>query len=191
MKLSTLSLHNTYQRARLHLKFSVIARLSKGIVSLCIGVFIIGIFAGHLIDFESNFYFVRYVLSQITIDPWFRGTHDLVWLTISSPTTHFIFYCVMILGEMIAGLFCTSGAYLILKNASSAKKDFYLGKSLFLLGGMIAIIVLYFSFCVIGSEWFTIWTSTEWNSQMTIYAFSTSILLAMGYILIPDPEEKA
>ena len=190
MKYSILRVDELHQKARQHLKFSVLARLSKGVIALCVGLFTLVIATGHLVDFESNFDFVRYILSRITLDPWFRGSHDMVWLSMNSPTTHFFFYCFMIISEMGAGLFCTTGSYLILKNAVSAQKDFYLGKSLFLLGGMIAVMSLYFSFSIIGSEWFMIWTSTEWNSQLTIYTFLTGMILAMGYILIPDPDEK-
>ena len=163
------------------LKLSRVNRVSKGIVAICVGIFGLLVSTGNIIDFETNYQFVKHVLSMDDFQPWFQGAEIIGWRAITSPQLHFIFYSLIILGELLTGVFALAGGVLMITN----KKSLNFGKALFFVGGTIGILVWYLGFSVVGAEWFSMWAS-KWNAQMKAYAFSTFILLAMIYTATPD-----
>ena len=163
-----------------------VVRLSKGLIALSIGIFCLLVSTGNMLDFQSNYQFVKHVLAMDALEPWFKGGEALKWRAITSPTLQLIGYWIIILGELLAGIFATWGAINMLRRAKTGGTMFQKGKSFFLIGGTIAILVWYFGFAVVGGEWFAMWAS-QWNGQMKAYAFATFILLSIVYMLVPEP----
>ena len=125
-----------------------------------------------------------------TLQPWFQGADAIGWRAITDETVHKVFYSLIIFAEVFAGIFFCVGSLLMFRRFMCGQGMYTLGKSMVLLGGVVATAVWYFGFCSVGSEWFAMWTSKEWNGQMKAYAFSTFILVSMAYVMMPEPKDE-
>ncbi|AXE32791.1 DUF2165 domain-containing protein [Chromobacterium phragmitis] len=166
----------TIEQLNVHLR---IQYLCKAALALSIGVFGLLVASGNLIDYDSNWQFVRHVLAMDALEPWFDGA-ALQSRAVSDPFWQRLGYAAIIAGETACGLLCAAGGLLMLK-AASGRGGLAWGKSLFTLGALAAILVWYFGFAVVGGEYFAMWAS-KWNGQMKAYAFIGFILLSLVYI---------
>ncbi len=154
-------------------------RLAKGVLALSIGLF--GLLVGwtNVVDYDSNWQFVRHVLAMDAFEPWFDGT-GIADRAITSEPVQRAFYAAIIAGEFVAGALFAAGGVLLLAGAVRDRAA-PVGKALAVLGGTVAVLVWYTGFAVVGGEWFAMWAST-WNGQEKAYTFATFILLALLYI---------
>ncbi|MDW5415782.1 DUF2165 domain-containing protein [Iodobacter sp. CM08] len=155
--------------------------LCKGVLALSIGLFGILVASGNLLDYQSNWQFVQHVLAMDKMESWFEGS-VLQQRAIHNPTVQTVFYIGIIIGEALFGLLCTLGGLLILSSLFKDKIRYLtFGKISFTLGALMAILVWYTGFAVIGGEYFAMWAN-KWNGQMKAYAFISFILLSLMYI---------
>ncbi len=71
--------------------------------------------------------------------------------------------------------------YRRLRLAQRLAKSALAGKPFYTLGCLVAVLVWYLGFAVIGGEYFAMWAS-QWNGQMKSYAFVGFILLSLVYV---------
>jgi len=156
-------------------------RLLQALTLFLAGTFGLFVFAGNLMDYDSNFQFVRHVLSM---DTTFEG-NALMWRAIDSPVIHHIAYIGIIIAEcLFAALGIIGGVKLFrLRDASVAAYDKarIWGYAAYGLGFLIWFV----GFIIIGSEWFAMWQSSIWNGKDTAMGISTlwagfAVLLAMN-----------
>ncbi|AUH50799.1 hypothetical protein CXB49_08270 [Chromobacterium sp. ATCC 53434] len=166
----------TKERVNIHLR---IQYLCKGALALSIGLFGLLVASGNIVDYDSNWQFVRHVLAMDTMEPWFQGAalkqravHDPLWQRAG--------YFAIVTGEMVFGLLCTAGGVGMLLSAAG-NGCLRWSKSVFNLGAMLAILVWYFGFAVVGGEYFAMWAN-QWNGQMKAYAFISFIVISLIYI---------
>jgi len=155
----------------------------KAILALSIGLF--GLIVGYtnIVDYDSNWQFVRHVLAMDSFESWFDGT-ALKHRAITSEPIQRAFYALIIAGELVTGiLFVVAG--MALAASAVAGRSPAVGKTVAVAGAGVAILVWYTGFAVIGSEWFAMWAST-WDGQMKAYTFATFILIAVLYITRPE-----
>ena len=156
-------------------------RLLQAFVVFIAGLFGLFVFAGNLMDYDSNYQFVVHVLSM---DTTFEG-NALMWRAIDSPVIHTIGYIGIIIAEgAFAALALYGGVLLFLRrNADIVAYDRarVWGYAAFALGFAIWFI----GFVVVGSEWFAMWQSSTWNGKETAMGIVTlwagfAVLLAMN-----------
>ncbi|RLV57868.1 DUF2165 domain-containing protein [Parashewanella curva] len=164
-----------------------IHRFSKLLLAFFLGIFCLIVGYNNIVDFNTNYQFVIHVLSMDSMQPWFLGT-QLFDRAVTKPSLLLTAYWFIIALEIIAGLVISFGAFFMFKGARYDNASFSKGQGIFLAGATIALFIWYFSFAVVGSEWFQMWASTE-NAQMKAYTFSEFILLVMIYVIIPSPRE--
>ncbi|WP_233201241.1 DUF2165 family protein [Chromobacterium alticapitis] len=164
------------EQLSIHLR---IQYLCKAVLAMSIGAFGLLVASGNIIDYDSNWQFVRHVLAMDALEPWFNGA-ALQSRAVSDPSWQRLGYGAIIAGEMACGLLCAAGGLLMLK-AAAGRGGLAWGKSLFTLGALLAVLVWYFGFAVMGGEYFAMWAS-KWNGQMKAYAFVGFILLSLVYI---------
>jgi predicted small integral membrane protein len=155
----------------------------KAVIALSIGLF--GLIVGYtnIVDYDSNWQFVRHVLAMDSFEPWFDAS-ALKHRAITSEPVQRAFYALIITGELVTGvLFAVAG--LALAASAIAGRSPSVGKTLAVAGAAVAILVWYTGFAVIGAEWFAMWAST-WDGQMKAYTFATFILIAVLYITRPE-----
>ncbi|UTH72350.1 DUF2165 family protein [Chromobacterium sp. IIBBL 290-4] len=159
--------------------------LSKGLLALSIGLFGLMVAGGNLLDYDSNWQFVRHVLSMDSMQPWFHG-EALRGRAIHSETIQRLAYAAIIAGELATGLLCAAGGAMLLAACRPARRIWLArGKACFTLGATLAILVWHTGFAVIGGEYFAMWAN-QWNGQFSAYAFSGIALLALIYVNQPE-----
>src|SRR5688572_17896867 len=85
----------------------MIVRISKAALTLTLAIFALLVGIDNIIDYETNFAFVRHVLSM---DTTFPG-NALLWRAITSEWVHHVAYAVIIASELTVGLLCAIGAW--------------------------------------------------------------------------------
>lgn len=156
-------------------------RLLQSLTLAMAGLFGLFVFAGNLMDYDSNFQFVRHVLSM---DTTFEG-NALMWRAIESPMIHHIGYIGIIIAEGLFALLAIVGAVKLfrLRAADAAAYDRARGWGYAAYG--LGFIIWFVGFIVIGSEWFAMWQSSSWNGKDTAMGISTlwagfAVLLALN-----------
>lgn len=153
-------------------------RLLQAFTLFSAGLFGLFVFAGNLMDYNSNYQFVVHVLSM---DTTFEG-NALMWRAIDNPVIHQIGYIGIILAEgVFAALGLIGGVKLFLRrNADFRAYDRarVWGYAAYALG----ILIWFIGFIVIGSEWFAMWQSSSWNGKDT--AMPIAMLLTGFAVLL-------
>lgn len=148
-------------------------KFSKAILILSTAVFFTIVVLNNLLDYGTNFEFVKHTLSM---DTTFQN-NNLMWRAITSPIIHNIFYWVIILWEtLIAIILWVAG----IKCLSKKKKIFEKGISKAIIGLTLALMLWFLAFITIGGEWFAMWQSQIWNGQDAAF----NMFMANGLILL-------
>ena len=127
------------------------------------GLFGLFVFAGNLMDYDSNFQFVKHVFSM---DTTFEG-NALMWRAIDNPVIHHIAYIGIILAEGAFALLGLVGGIKLFRarHASLAEYDRARGWGYAAYG--MGLLIWFIGFIIVGSEWFAMWQSDTWNGKDT------------------------
>jgi predicted small integral membrane protein len=160
------------------MSINLVIRLSKILLLFFVGTFGLLVFLGNILDYNSNFVFVKHVLSMDTVFP----DNKMLYRAITNPTLHSIGYAFIIALEGLFTLFCYLGVFKLLMNLTKSSVDFHKAKFFPTIGLMFGLIVWLLGFQVIGGEWFSMWQSKIWNGlgsadRMTTFIFFTLIYL--------------
>lgn len=138
-------------------------RLLQAFTLFSAGLFGLFVFMGNLMDYDSNYQFVKHVLSM---DTTFEG-NALMWRAITVPWVWTLAYIGIIAAEgVFAALGLIGGVKLFLRrNADSAAYDRARGWGYAAYG--LGLAIWFIGFIVVGSEWFAMWQSAIWNGKDT------------------------
>jgi predicted small integral membrane protein len=161
--------------------------LTKGSLAFSVGLFALLTGIGNMVDFETNWKFVQHVLAMDDFEPWFDGK-NLSSRAVKNPQWQLAFYYMVIAGELLCGALSTAGGLWIAVMGWRGRSVLP-GKLLFTLSALVAVLVWYTGFAVIGSEYFAMWAS-KWNGQLKAYAFVTFILMSLIYVSLPEHVEN-
>lgn len=154
-------------------------RASKTVCVALIGGFATLVALNNVLDYGSNFEFVRHVLSM---DTTFEG-NQLMYRAMTSPGLHHVAYWFIIALEAVCGIVSLTAAFYMARGTMGGTDATYQrGKSLAYLGLTTGFILWFGGFMVIGAEWFLMWQSEAWNGQDAAFMFSTSILGVLIYL---------
>lgn len=151
----------------------------KAVLALSMGAFALLAGYSNILDPNVNGQFVQHVLSMDTFESWFDPT-AFQDRAITSQAAQTVFYFLIVVGELAAGLLFSIGGVMILSAALFGNSPSF-GKAFVVTGAIAAILVWYTGFAVIGAEWFMMWAS-QWNGQDKAYTFAIFILLSVLYI---------
>lgn len=157
-------------------------RLLQAFTLFAAGLFGLFVFMGNLMDYDSNYQFVKHVLSM---DTTFEG-NALMWRAITVPWVWTVGYIGIILAEgAFAALGLIGGVKLFLRrDADAATYNSVRGWGYSAYG--IGFAIWFIGFIVIGSEWFAMWQSSSWNGKDT--AMPLAILWAGFAVLLAQNE---
>ena len=147
----------------------------------------LALFAGlvtfdNLIDYETNYAFVRHVLSMDTTLPG----NALMHRSIASPSLWRAAYALIIAGEGATALGFAAGATFLLRHLRSQTACFNRAKGLTAVAAGLGFLVWFFGFMVIGGEWFQMWQSPRWNGQEAAFRFYLTILAVLIFVMQKD-----
>lgn len=153
-------------------------RLLQAFVVFIAGLYGLFVLMGNLMDYDSNYQFVKHVLSM---DTTFEG-NALMWRAITEPWIWTVGYIGIIITEAAFALCGLVGgiALFMKRNAGNAVYDRARswGYTAFGLG----LLIWFVGFIVVGSEWFAMWQSSSWNGKDT--AMPLAILWTAGAALL-------
>jgi predicted small integral membrane protein len=160
-------------------------RLSKCALLLGIALYYTLVVFNNTTDYDSNYQFVRHVLSMDSTFPGNRG----IWRAIRSPHLHTLFYLGIIGWEALTGFLCWWGTVRMARRLKAPALLFDRAKSVAIVALTLGCMLWLVAFLSIGAEWFLMWQSATWNGQQA--AFRMFVVLALVLIFISSPEHES
>jgi predicted small integral membrane protein len=157
-------------------------RLVKTAMVASTALFALLVTANNLVDYGSNYEFVRHTLSM---DTTFPG-NALSGRAITSPALWTAGYWLIILTEAAVGIALAIGAIRLASAIRADARRFNAAKTYAIAGVGLGFLLWFTGFMAIGGEWFAMWQSKLWNGQEPAFRFYMT-LLAVG-ILINQPD---
>jgi predicted small integral membrane protein len=136
----------------------------------------------NLNDFDSNYQFVRHVL---TMDTTLPGNHGM-WRAIASPTLHVAFYLGIIAWEFVTAVLLWWGAARLGRTLRLPASRFNEAKGVSILALTCSMLMWLVAFLAIGGEWFLMWQSHDWNGQASAFRMFTVVGLVLLILLQPE-----
>jgi predicted small integral membrane protein len=154
-------------------------RLCKIVLTSLSFVYLLIVVFNNLTDANSNYQFVRHVLSM---DTTFPG-NALMYRSIQAPIIHKAFYASIIGWEALCCLLIGAGTLRLWNARNAPAADWKKAKGVASIGLTASLVQWYFAFMAIGGEWFLMWQSRIWNGQeaaFRLFAFMGLTLLFLN-----------
>jgi len=135
-------------------------------------------------DSNSNYQFVRHVLSMDTTFPGNAG----MWRAVTLPWLHKAFYASIILWEAAAAALIGAGVWRLWRARSAPAAEWRQAKTLAAVGLTLSLTQWFFAFMTVGGEWFLMWQSRTWNGQDAAFRLFAMMGLSLVFLCLPDGE---
>jgi predicted small integral membrane protein len=159
-------------------------RLAKIAVIAALAAFALLVAYNNIVDYDSNYQFVRHVLSMDTIFP----DSSLRSRAIDSEAMWRAAYGLIIVTEALTGLLLALGAVVLLGRLTAPGKTFNQAKLWAVAGLTVGFCLWFFGFVAIGGEYFAMWQSKLWNGQDASFRIAGAMLAALIFVSLPDGE---
>lgn len=163
----------------------VTVRVVKAVLVAAVALFALLVALNNVLDYDSNFQFVRHVLSM---DSTFEG-NALMWRALQAPWTHHAAYALIIAAEAATGALCAGGAWSLLRNRHAGAVAFARSKELATVGLALGVLLWFTGFLTIGAEWFLMWQSPDWNGQQAAFRFAMILLAVLIFLHQPETDD--
>lgn len=162
----------------------IMMRLAKVAAVAALAAFALIVAYNNVVDYDSNYQFVRHVLSMDTIFP----DSVLRSRAIDSETIWRAAYALIIATEALTGFLLALGAVMLLGRLRASANVFNYAKRLAVAGLTLGFLLWCFGFIVVGGEYFAMWQSNMWNGVEGAFRFVTMILGVLIFVSLPDGE---
>lgn len=162
----------------------MLVRYCKMVMVLGLSLFAFLVTFNNLTDYNSNFEFVKHVLSM---DTTFEG-NAAMWRAITVPWIWHAGYWGIIAGEGITFLLLLVGALRMFAARDEDADAFQSAKTYVVLGATVGFLVWFVGFMAVGGEWFLMWQSDTWNGQQAAFRFYMSILAVLVFVMMRDED---
>jgi predicted small integral membrane protein len=159
-------------------------RLVKVVMVASLALFALVVAFDNLVDYGTNYEFVRHTLSM---DTTFPG-NALMGRAITQPAAWTIAYWLIILTEAAAGLLLGFAALRLATTLQADARLFNSAKKYAVLGAGLGFLLWFTGFMVVGGEWFAMWQSKTWNGQHSAFQFYMTLLAVVIFVNQPDGE---
>jgi predicted small integral membrane protein len=160
----------------------LVIRLAKIATVAALAAFAFVVAYDNIVDYGSNYEFVRHVLSMDTT----FAVNKLMDRAIIDPRIWTAAYVLIIAAEALTSLLLGVGALSMLKRLKAPAADFNKAK-VWAVAGLIAGFGLwFFGFLVVAGEYFAMWQSQQWNGQETAFRLAVVILGVLILLSLPD-----
>jgi predicted small integral membrane protein len=157
-------------------------RIAKLLLLAGVALFYALVVFNNLTDFDSNYQFVRHVLSM---DATLPGNHGL-WRAIYSPAIHLAFYIGIIAWESVTTILLCWGAYRMFRALRLDAAEFNAAKRVPVMALTASLLMWQVAFLDVGGEWFLMWQSHTWNGQEAAFRNFAVVGLVLLILLQPD-----
>jgi predicted small integral membrane protein len=138
----------------------------------------------NVVDYDSNYQFVRHTLSMDTVFPG----NTLKSRAITSPALWAAAYSGIILAEAATGIVLALGAWRLWRALRSPAAVFNRAKTFAMVGIGMGFLLWFTGFMVVGGEWFQMWQSDHWNGQQGAFRFYMTLLAVGIFVCLNDGE---
>ena len=138
----------------------------------------------NIVDYQSNYEFVRHVLSMDTTFPGNRLMHR----AITNESIWRIVYALIIAMEGSTALLLAVGAAVLLGRLRAPAKVFNRSKVWAVAGLTVGFALWFLGFMVIAGEYFAMWQSKEWNGVPSAFRFLMTIIAVLIFVAMPDQD---
>jgi predicted small integral membrane protein len=159
-------------------------RVAKLVMVASLASFAFMVTLNNILDYNSNFEFVRHVLSMDTIPP----ANPLRYRAITAPWLWHVGYAAIIATEGLTCLAFSAGTTMLGRHLHSNAALFGGAKSFAVMGVVLAFLLWFTGFMVAGGEWFLMWQSPSWNGQQAAFRFIMPMLGVLIALNQPDQE---
>jgi predicted small integral membrane protein len=159
-------------------------RAAKVVMVAAIALFASLVAFGNLTDYDTNFVFVRHVLSMDTVS----ASSTIKYRAITNPAMHHAAYALIIATEIAIAVLCWMGAWVLLRRLRAAAAEFNRAKTFAVAGLTLGFLLWQAGFMAIGGEWFGMWQSPQWNGVPSAFRFAVVILAVLIFLAMPDGE---
>jgi predicted small integral membrane protein len=157
-------------------------RIVKAIMVASLALFALLVAFDNLIDYNTNYAFVRHVVSMDTTFP----DNGLLYRRITSPALWQAGYALIIAGEALTGIVLVVATIALARHLRSDPVRFNHAKRFMIIGAALGFLVWFFGFMIVGGEWFSMWQSPMWNGQQPAFRFYMTILAVLIFVNQPD-----
>ena len=162
----------------------LIVRLAKIVMVAALGAFAFMVTYDNIVDYGSNFEFVRHVLSM---DTTFSGnalmdravTNERIWKAA---------YAAIIAAEGLTCVLLCVGAAALLARLRAPAEAFNRAKLFAVAGLTLGFGVWFFGFMVVAGEYWAMWQSRTWNGEEAAFRFTMVILGVLIFVSLPDSD---
>ena len=161
----------------------MLERISKIALVASVALFLGIVALNNVIDYGSNFDFVKHVLSMDTTFP----DNTLKWRAITSPAVHHAFYVTIIAWEATTFLGLVLGAWKLWQSRATAAA-FNAAKPLAVGALTLNLALWFFAFLTVGGEWFVMWQSQIWNGQAAAFRMFACVGIVLLFLKTPDSD---
>jgi predicted small integral membrane protein len=162
----------------------MITRIAKASLLAGIGLFYTLVVFNNLTDFDSNYQFVRHVLSMDSTFPGNKG----MWRALPSPAFHMTFYIGIIAWEIVTTIVLWWGVAALLRALRGPAVAFNAAKRIAVMALALSMLMWLVAFLSIGGEWFLMWQSHTWNGQDAAFRMFVVVGIVLLIVLQPDTE---
>ena len=162
----------------------LIARYAKIVMSLSLAAFLLLVTFDNLTDYDSNFQFVRHVMSM---DTTFPG-NALMYRSVTTPALWHLAYAIIIASQGAAGILFLVGAIRLFQARHAPGVVFNQAKTCAIAASALGFVIFFFMFMVVGGEWFSMWQSANWNAQDAAFRFYMAVLGVLIFVSLPDSD---
>ncbi len=162
----------------------MMARWTKIIMTASVTLFALLVCFDNLIDYDTNFEFVRHVLSMDT-----SSTGDVLKdRAITVPVLWHAAYLLIIAAEGATGLLLGLASIELFRARRETAVRFEAAKRWAYAGATLGFVLWFLGFETIAGEWFAMWQSHGWNGQDSAFRFYMTLLAVLLVVAQPDAE---
>jgi predicted small integral membrane protein len=162
----------------------LVIRLAKIAMVAALASFAFIVTYDNIVDYGTNYEFVKHVLSMDTTFPGNKLMHR----AITNETVWVWGYACIIAAEGLTCLLLAIGALALLMRLRAPAKDFNHAKVWAVVGATVGFGVWFFGFMVVAGEYFAMWQSRTWNGQEGAFRFTMMILAVLIFVSQRDEE---
>ena len=160
----------------------VLFRLSKIAMIAALAAFAFIVAYDNVVDYNSNYEFVRHVLSMDTTFP----NNALMGRAITDQRIWTIAYAAIIAVEALTCLLLSIGALALLMQLKAPAERFNRAKVWAVAGLTVGFGLWFFGFLVVAGEYFAMWQSQTWNGQEAAFRIIMVMLGVLIFVTLPD-----
>lgn len=160
-------------------------RLAKIVLVAVMAAFAFIVAYDNIVDYDSNYEFVRHVLSMDTTFP----NNALMHRAITDPRLWTAAYLVIIAMEALTSLLLVIGAVALLGVIKAAAAVFNHAKVWAVAGLTVGFVLWFCGFLVVAGEYFAMWQSKTWNGQEAAFRISAILLAVLIFVCLPERDQ--